>query len=137
MIERSDDPGAELRRLYAHRFESVEGQRTDLWRVLCDDFFSRWVPPGSTVLDVAAGHCEFVNNIKAARRIADSGVPVGNSSGGKIAPSSKPSRRGARKGANTRPIGEVSRMRSSSCFIRRFNSGLGATAQKSDHAART
>ncbi|GAA2129466.1 class I SAM-dependent methyltransferase [Nocardioides bigeumensis] len=70
MIERSDDPGAGLRRLYAHRFESVEGQRTDLWRVLCDDFFSRWVPADSTVLDVAAGHCEFVNNIRAARRIA-------------------------------------------------------------------
>src|SRR5687767_12267131 len=42
----------------------------DLWKVLCDDFFSRWVPAEATVLDIAAGHCEFVNNITATRRIA-------------------------------------------------------------------
>jgi len=60
----------ELRGLYARRFESNEVQRQDLWQVLCSDFFQRWVPPEATVLDVAAGHCEFVNNIKAGRKIA-------------------------------------------------------------------
>lgn len=62
----SDD----LRRLYSNRFGAAEVPRTDLWNVLCEDFFSRWVPPEATVLDLAAGHCEFINNIVAARRIA-------------------------------------------------------------------
>ena len=60
----------ELRGLYARRFESNEVQRQDLWQVLCSDFFQRWVPQDATVLDVAAGHCEFVNNIRAGRKIA-------------------------------------------------------------------
>ena len=60
----------DLRALYHHRFGTAEVQRSDLWQVLCEDFFQRWVPRDSTVLDIAAGHCEFVNNIKAARRLA-------------------------------------------------------------------
>ena len=60
----------ELRGLYARRFESAEVQRQDIWEVLCSDFFQRWVPPDATVLDVAAGHCEFINNIRAGRKLA-------------------------------------------------------------------
>jgi SAM-dependent methyltransferase len=60
----------DLQALYLNRFGSEGVQRQDLWQVLCSDFFQRWVPPDSTVLDVAAGHCEFVNNIKAGRRLA-------------------------------------------------------------------
>lgn len=60
----------DLRALYAHRFGAEEVQRADLWKVLCADFFQKWVPPSATVLDVAAGHCEFINNIRAGRRLA-------------------------------------------------------------------
>jgi SAM-dependent methyltransferase len=60
----------DLRVLYAHRFGDAEVQRTDIWKVLCAEFFQKWVPRGSTVLDVAAGHCEFINNIEASRRLA-------------------------------------------------------------------
>ena len=66
MTSESDD----LQVLYANRFRHEEAQRTDLWEVLCSDFFQKWVPEDSTILDVAAGHCEFVNNIRAARKIA-------------------------------------------------------------------
>ncbi len=66
MTSESED----LRGLYARRFESSEVQRQDVWEVLCSDFFQKWVPTDATVLDVAAGHCEFVNNIRAGRRIA-------------------------------------------------------------------
>ena len=59
-----------LKVLYANRFGSEGIQRADLWEVLCHDFFQQWVPRDSTVLDVAAGHCEFINNIEAARRLA-------------------------------------------------------------------
>lgn len=41
-----------------------------MWRVLCEGYFQRWVDPKATVLEVAAGHCEFINGIKAARKIA-------------------------------------------------------------------
>jgi SAM-dependent methyltransferase len=56
--------------LYTNRFGDVSEQRQDIWQVLCSDFFQAWVPPTATVLDLAAGHCEFINNIRAARRIA-------------------------------------------------------------------
>jgi SAM-dependent methyltransferase len=60
----------DLRRLYAHRFDREAEQRTALWRTLCRSWFQRWIPRDAVVLDLAAGHCEFVNNIEAARRIA-------------------------------------------------------------------
>ncbi|MDQ6849159.1 MAG: class I SAM-dependent methyltransferase [Actinomycetota bacterium] len=60
----------DLKVLYANRFGSEEVQRGDLWAVLCSDFFQKFVPESSTTLDVAAGHCEFINDIKSARRLA-------------------------------------------------------------------
>lgn len=66
MTASSDD----LRTLYAHRFDAESESRQDIWEVLCADFFQEWIPDGATVLDIAAGHCEFVNNIRATRRIA-------------------------------------------------------------------
>ncbi|SHF59389.1 Methyltransferase domain-containing protein [Jatrophihabitans endophyticus] len=62
--------GARLTDLYRHRFGDEQEARTELWQVLCHDFFQRWVAPTDTVLDVAAGHCEFANAIVAERRIA-------------------------------------------------------------------
>jgi SAM-dependent methyltransferase len=59
-----------LQELYRSRFGGEGEQRDDLWEVLCHDFFQKWVPPTSTVLDLAAGHCEFINHIEAGRRIA-------------------------------------------------------------------
>jgi SAM-dependent methyltransferase len=66
MSSESDD----LKVLYRNRFGHEGEPRTDLWRVLCSDFFQRWVPRDSTVLDVAAGHCEFINNISAGTKLA-------------------------------------------------------------------
>ncbi|MGH8860311.1 MAG: methyltransferase domain-containing protein [Jatrophihabitantaceae bacterium] len=60
----------DLKVLYANRFGSEEVPRADLWAVLCSDFFQKFVPESSTTLDVAAGHCEFINHIKSARRLA-------------------------------------------------------------------
>ncbi|MEP6599166.1 MAG: SAM-dependent methyltransferase [Actinomycetota bacterium] len=60
----------QLDTLYTERFGSESGERAELWQVLCTDFFQKWVPEQATVLDLAAGHCEFINNIKAGRRIA-------------------------------------------------------------------
>ncbi len=62
--------GEDLRSLYGRRFANEAEMRGDLWQVLCQDFFQKYVPEDATVLDVAAGHCEFINNIRAGRRIA-------------------------------------------------------------------
>jgi SAM-dependent methyltransferase len=60
-----------LDRLYANRFSEAERvAKARLWRTLCDSFFQHYVPAGSTVLDVGAGYCDFINQIKADRRIA-------------------------------------------------------------------
>jgi SAM-dependent methyltransferase len=69
--EARDALEAGLDRLYAHRFSDAErAAKAGLWRVLCDHFFARYVAPDATVLDLGAGYCDFVNNVKAARRIA-------------------------------------------------------------------
>jgi SAM-dependent methyltransferase len=60
-----------LSRLYSNRFSADEQRQKELiWRVLCADFFQRYVRPSDTVLDVGAGYCEFINNISCARKIA-------------------------------------------------------------------
>jgi len=37
---------------------------------LCNDFFQKYIDPNSCVLEIAAGYCEFINNIHAAEKIA-------------------------------------------------------------------
>lgn len=60
-----------LRELYDIRFSPADRVRKDgVWRVLCDHFFSRYVKPTDTVLDIACGYGEFSNHIRAARKIA-------------------------------------------------------------------
>jgi SAM-dependent methyltransferase len=57
--------------LYRHRFGDAEApRRVALWRVLCDHVFMRYVRPADTVLDLAAGRCEFINQIRCGTRIA-------------------------------------------------------------------
>jgi SAM-dependent methyltransferase len=61
----------DLDRLYANRFsESERLAKSRLWKILCDSFLSRYIPPRSAVLDIGAGYCDFSNNIVASRRIA-------------------------------------------------------------------
>ncbi|MEW4566925.1 class I SAM-dependent methyltransferase [Tautonia sp. JC769] len=62
---------AELDRLYAHRFSDRDRQeKARLWQVLCRSFFDRHVPGDGAVLDVGAGYCDFINRVRARRRIA-------------------------------------------------------------------
>lgn len=70
---RSDQPYLEgaLERLYAQRFPEMErAAKARLWAVLCEAFFSRYVSESGTVVDLGAGYCDFINNVRAARRIA-------------------------------------------------------------------
>ena len=53
----------ELQRLYEKRFVGKSEYRDKVWRVLVDEYFTRWLPAGATVLDLGCGHCEFINNL--------------------------------------------------------------------------
>lgn len=71
MADSHGDLNSELERLYAARFHDDEREsKAQLWRVLCLDFFSRYVPQDGCVLDLGAGYCDFINNVSARRRIA-------------------------------------------------------------------
>lgn len=55
--------------LYRHRFaESDLPEKNQIWRTLCRDFFSRYVTPDDSVLDLACGFGEFINNIEAGTK---------------------------------------------------------------------
>jgi SAM-dependent methyltransferase len=66
-----DRTGDELARLYEKRFSDDELVDKDvLWSTLCRHFFERYVAPDATVLDVGAGRCEFINAVRAGRKLA-------------------------------------------------------------------
>lgn len=52
--------------LYRQRFRGLQKKRNGVWRVLCA-YFARFISPGSSVLDVACGYGEFLNNLKEIR----------------------------------------------------------------------
>ena len=61
----------DLSRIYLNRFPEEELERKNrVWAVLCERFFQRYVPAASVVLDIGAGYCEFLGNIRCAERIA-------------------------------------------------------------------
>ena len=59
-----------VREIYETRFAGAEAERQRLWRLLARHFFQQWIDPDSTVLDLGAGYCEFINNIQARARWA-------------------------------------------------------------------
>jgi SAM-dependent methyltransferase len=56
--------------IYRRRFGDEERFRDAMWKALTAEYFQRFVPAGATVMEVAAGYCEFINNIEAGRKIA-------------------------------------------------------------------
>lgn len=66
---------SELNKLYENRFVNTETddnqkKRNAIWKVLCNQFFSKFITEKDIVCDVAAGYCEFINNIKSSKRFA-------------------------------------------------------------------
>ncbi len=56
---------------YRGRFVEKEfHRRTEIWKVLCTDFLQNFVKKDDVVMDIAAGYCEFINNIKCKTKIA-------------------------------------------------------------------
>lgn len=62
--------GQELSKIYHRRFARTAAYRNKVWQILTAGFFSRWVAPDATVLDLGCGYGEFIGNIKAGRKLA-------------------------------------------------------------------
>jgi len=56
--------------IYKRRFTSDIEFRQKMWSLLCRDFFQKYVPEDSTILEIGAGYCEFINHIRAKKKIA-------------------------------------------------------------------
>jgi SAM-dependent methyltransferase len=65
------DDGDYLAATYEQRFSDQElRDKQVLWSTLVAEVFQTYVPLEGTVLDLGAGYCEFINNVRARRRIA-------------------------------------------------------------------
>src|SRR4030042_5063564 len=63
--------GVDISNIYNTRFSVFERVRkNDLWKIFCQDFLQQFISSKSTVLDIGSGSCEFINNIRAKRKIA-------------------------------------------------------------------
>jgi SAM-dependent methyltransferase len=61
----------ELSKLYQIRFNEHDIlQKNLVWKIICVNFFQKWLRTTDTVVDVACGHGEFINNITCAKRMA-------------------------------------------------------------------
>jgi len=60
----------DLRLIYENRFGASADYRDRVWKILCRDFFQRYVPEDARILDVGAGWGEFINNVVAGQRMA-------------------------------------------------------------------
>jgi ubiquinone/menaquinone biosynthesis C-methylase UbiE len=65
----SSDP--ELNKeIYRRRFDADSKFRKGMYTILCESFFQKYVPEDATILEIGAGYCEFINAIKAKKKIA-------------------------------------------------------------------
>lgn len=61
---------SDLEQIYRRRFCGDDQFRNEMYHVLCNDFFQKFISEDAAVLDLAAGYCEFINNIRARKKIA-------------------------------------------------------------------
>jgi SAM-dependent methyltransferase len=60
----------ELQSIYAARFSGIEEYRLQVWQILVSRFFSQWIRPEHSVLDLGCGYGEFSNTVPAAHKFA-------------------------------------------------------------------
>lgn len=76
----------ELQLGYYMRFAKIAAYRMKVWEILTREFFSRWIDPGDTVLDLGCGWGEFINQIRAGRKY---GMDLNPESQAKLSPEVK------------------------------------------------
>ncbi len=58
----------DLEAIYDQRFNAHISYRKQVWQVLVSQFFSRFVRPDASILDLGCGYGEFINNVACARK---------------------------------------------------------------------
>lgn len=53
--------------LYRARFEGTAEYRNKVWTILTR-FFEQWIAPGSAVMDLGCGYCEFINKVNCRQK---------------------------------------------------------------------
>lgn len=62
---------ADLQKIYSARFQQTGvAKRRRVWNVLCRHFFNDLIGTEKTVLDLACGYGEFINEVSAATKVA-------------------------------------------------------------------
>jgi SAM-dependent methyltransferase len=59
--------GTDLDVIYKTRFHNQGEYRKRVWSILTQ-YFSRWIPSDSIVLDLGCGYCEFINQVRCAAK---------------------------------------------------------------------
>lgn len=65
----SDSPSSIYSQAYHAAHLTREPSRTVVWRVLASHL-ARFIPPQSHVLEIGAGYCDWINQTRAARKVA-------------------------------------------------------------------
>src|ERR1022692_404086 len=61
---------AELEQLYSRRFSRDADYRNRVWRTIIAAYFSRFIGPNQTVLDLGCGYGQFINNLRCGKKLA-------------------------------------------------------------------
>jgi SAM-dependent methyltransferase len=59
-----------LQGIYRRRFESAHAARHEVWRILIDAWFSRYLQDVEAILDLGCGWGHFINQVSVPRRYA-------------------------------------------------------------------
>jgi len=59
-----------LSQIYEKRFSGHENYRNRVWKILVNDFFSKWIKKTDHILDLGCGYGEFINHTKCDVRHA-------------------------------------------------------------------
>ncbi|MDG0964962.1 MAG: hypothetical protein P8O23_07845, partial [Opitutales bacterium] len=55
----------DLDQIYENRFFGLEEYRNDVWKILVNHFFGKWINSDATILDLGCGYGEFINQANA------------------------------------------------------------------------
>lgn len=66
----SAHPPEDLQRMYGARFGPHSAYRKEVWTVLVDDWFGKYIRATDAVLDLGCGYGEFINTIRCREKFA-------------------------------------------------------------------
>jgi hypothetical protein len=58
-----------FKKMYRQRFKDKRDVKVFVWKILCRDFFQKFIEEDDCLLEIGAGYCEFINNIKCKKNM--------------------------------------------------------------------